>query len=192
VFLDQVDGFFTGILDAIFNGRFTIASVPSPNSFTYSTGGILPVPESPANGGTAQFGSRFVYGDYGSYTNNSDIDIAFDSLEQSGLYQDTKIYRGFEGRTAGEILEEYSTNINGFEYRIDCDYDFDTSSFTRTFVITSSEPAEAPPEGELYPITSLGAQLLVFEYPGNISTFGIDESAEDSATRFLFKEISRI
>lgn len=185
IFLDQVDGFFTGILDATFNGRFVISSTPTPNSFTYSTGGILPVPTSPANGGTVSLGTKFVYGDYGSYTDNADIDIRFENLEKSGLYQDTKIYRGYEGRTAGEILEEYSTNIDGFEYRIDCDYDFDTASFTRTFIITSSEPAEAPPEGELYPVTSLGAQFLVFEYPGNISTFTVEESAEESATRFF-------
>lgn len=185
VFLDQVDGFFTGILDEQFNGRFVIESTPTANSFTYSTGGILPVPTSPANGGTAQFGSKFVYGDYGSYTDNSNLDIGFSTLEKSGLYQDTKIYRGYEGRTAGEILEEYSTDLNGFEYRIDCGYDFNTASFTRTFVIVSSEPAEPPPDGGIYPVTALGAQNFVFEYPGNISTFTVDESAEDSATRFF-------
>jgi hypothetical protein len=185
VYLDQVDGFFTGELDAIFNGRFTINTVLNSNQFTYLTGGILPVGDSPANGGTAAFGSRFVYGDYGSYTNNSDLGIEFSTNEKSGLYQDTQFIRGFEGRTAGEILEQYSTNIDGFEYRIDCGYDFDTASFTRTFVITSSEPAEAPPEGGIYPVTSLGAHLLVFEYPGNISTFSVQESAEESATRFF-------
>jgi hypothetical protein len=42
-----------------------------------------------------------------------------------------------------------------------------------------------PPAGEASPITRFGAQNLVFEFPGNISTVSIDESAEDAATRFF-------
>ena len=184
VLVEGVDGFFTGILDTIFNGRHVIASIPSATSFTFSSGGILPVPNAPAYGGTASFGSKFVYGDYGSYTGNSDIGLAIEDYSLSGRYQDQQVIRGFENKTAGEILEQYSTNIDGFEYRIDCDYDFSTASFTRTFVLIESTPAEIPEAG-IYAVTELGAQYLVFEYPGNISTFTVDESAEDSATRFF-------
>lgn len=184
VLVEGVDGFFTGILDTIFNGRHVIASTPSANSFTFSSGGILPVPNAPAYGGTASFGSKFIYGDYGSYTDNSDIDLTIEDYSLSGKYQDQQIIRGFENKTAGEILEQYSTNIDGFEYRIDCDYDFTTASFTRTFVLIESTPAEIPEAG-IYAVTELGAQYLVFEYPGNISTFTVEESAEDSATRFF-------
>jgi hypothetical protein len=40
-------------------------------------------------------------------------------------------------------------------------------------------------EGDVYPVTAFGAEKLVFEYPGNIITFTVEESAEDAATRFF-------
>jgi len=186
VFLDGVDGFFTGILDKTFNGRFVITSVPTSTSFSFSSGGILNVAASPVAGGVARFGSRVAYGDYGSYTSNGDINIDFENLDKSGFYQDTKVYRGFEQRTVGEILEEYSNTVDGgFEYRIDCDYDFDTASFTRTFRLFPVSFAEAPPTGEVYAVTDFGAERLTFEYPGNVENFEVQESAEDAATRFF-------
>jgi hypothetical protein len=186
VFLDGVDGFFTGVLDKTFNGRFVITDVPTSTSFSFSSGGILDVPQSSVAGGIARFGSKAVYGDYGPYTANGDINIAFENLDKSGFYQDTKVYRGFEQRTVGEILEEYSNTVDGgFEYRIDCDYDFDTASFTRTFRLFPVSFAEAPPTGEVYAVTDFGAERLTFEYPGNIENFEVQESAEDSATRFF-------
>lgn len=186
VFLDGVDGFFTGVLDKTFNGRFVIANIPDANSFSFSSGGILDVPPSSVAGGVARFGSKAVYGDYGPYTSNGDIGIEFENLEQSGSYQDTKVYRGFEQRTVGEILEEYSNTVDGgFEYRIDCDYNFDTASFSRTFRLFPVSFAEAPAAGEIYAVTDFGAEKLTFEYPGNVETFQVEESAEDSATRFF-------
>ena len=186
VFLDGVDSFFTGILDQTFNGRFVITDIPTPTSFSFSSGGILNVAETTVAGGLARFGSKVVYGDYGSYTSNSSIGIDFENLEKSGYYQDTQIYRGFEQRTVGEILEEYSNTVDGgFEYRIDCDYSYDTASFTRTFRLLPIDLAEPPPPGDVYPVTAFGAEKVVFEYPGNIETFEIEETAEDSATRFF-------
>lgn len=185
VIVEGVDAFFTGLLDSNFNGRFTILDTPSQNSLTYSSGGILDLGPDEVDGGQATFGSKIVYGEYGSFLSNSDIGIEFDSLEQSGFYQDTQVFRGFEQKTAGEILEQYSNVVDGgFEYRIDCDYDFDTSSFSRTFVISPVDLAEPPPPGDVYPVTAFGAEKIVFEYPGNISTFSVSENAEDSATRF--------
>jgi hypothetical protein len=146
----------------------------------------LNVAASPVAGGVARFGSRVAYGDYGSYTSNGDINIDFENLDKSGFYQDTKVYRGFEQRTVGEILEEYSNTVDGgFEYRIDCDYDFDTASFTRTFRLFPVSFAEAPPTGEVYAVTDFGAERLTFEYPGNVENFEVQESAEDAATRFF-------
>ena len=186
VFLDGVDSFFTGILDQAFNGRFTLIDVPTPTSFTISSGGILDVEETAVAGGLARFGSKVSYGDYGSFTSNSSIGIDFENLDKSGYYQDTQVYRGFEQRTAGEILEEYSNTVEGgFEYRIDCDYDYDTASFTRTFRLFPIDLAEPPPPGDVYPVTAFGANRVVFEYPGNIETFEIEETAEDAATRFF-------
>jgi hypothetical protein len=186
VFLDGVDSFFTGTLDQTFNGRFTITGTPSPTSFSFSSGGILNVPVTTVAGGLVFFGSKAVYGDYGSYTSNSDIGIEFENLDKSGYYQDTQVYRGFEQKTIGEILEEYSNTVEGgFEYRIDCDYDYNTASFTRTFRMFPIDLAEPPPPGDVYPVTAFGAEKVVFEYPGNIETFKIEESAEDAATRFF-------
>jgi hypothetical protein len=186
VILSGVDAFFTGRLDSTFNGRFTITNVPSANSFSFSSGGILNVGPEGVAGGVAFFGSKVIYGDYGSYLSNADIGIDFENFEKSGYYQDTQIFRGFEQKTVGEILEQYSNTVEGgFEYRIDCDYDYDTASFTRTFRIFPIDLATAPPSGDVYPVTAFGAEKLVFEYPGNIITFTIQESAEDAATRFF-------
>ena len=185
VILDGVDAFYTGRLDTTFNGRFTITGIPSATSFTFVSGGILNVGASAVAGGIATFGSKFIYGDFGSFTSNADIGILFENLTQSGSYQDTQIFRGFEQRSVGEVLETYSNTVEGgFEYRVDCDYDFDTAQFTRTFKILPIDRSESP-AGTVYTAEELGADQIVFEYPGNISTFSIEESAEDAATRFF-------
>ncbi len=186
VFLSGIDGFFTGKLDQTFNGRFVITGVPNATSFTYSSGGILDVAPSVVAGGLVTFGAKAVYGDFGSYTSNGNIGINFENLEKSGYYQDTQVYRGFEQRTVGEILEEYSNTVEGgFEYRIDCDYDFNTATFSRTFRLFPVDFAEPPPPGDVYPVTAFGAEKFVFEYPGNVEKFSITESAEEAATRFF-------
>jgi hypothetical protein len=186
VIVEGVDAFFTGRLDTTFNGRFVLTGTPTANSFTFSSGGILNVGPEGVFGGVATFGSKVVYGDYGSFTSNSDIAIDFENFNQSGYYQDTQIFRGFEQKSVGEVLEQYSNTVEGgFEYRIDCDYDYDTAQFTRTFRIVPIDFAEPPPPGQLYPITTLGADKLVFEYPGNVLTFSVEETAEDAATRFF-------
>lgn len=157
-----------------------------PRAFTFSSGGILDVGPEPSAGGVATFGSKIIYGDYGSFTANGDIGIDFENFDQSGFYNDTQVIRGFEQRTVGEILEEYSNIVEGgFEYRIDCDYDYSTASFTRTFKVFPIELADPPPPGELYPVSDLGADQLVFEYPGNVIDFTVSETAEDAATRFF-------
>lgn len=186
IILDGVDAFFTGRLDTTFNGRFTITGIPSPNSFSFSSGGILNLGPEAVAGGIATLGSKVVYGDYGSYVSNANIGIGFENLIKSGFYQDTQIFRGFEQKTVGEILEQYSNVVEGgFEYRIDCDYDFNTASFSRTFRIFPIDLADPPPQGDVYPVSAFGADTLVFEYPGNIITFTVDETAEDAATRFF-------
>lgn len=185
VFLDGVDAFFTGIIDRTFNGRFTIIDVPDPNSFSFSSGGILDVAPEAVAGGLAKFGSKAIYGTYGSYIANSDLGIRFENLDKSGYYHDTQVIRGFEQKTAGQILEDYSNSLDaGFDYRIDCDYSYDTASFTRTFKIIPIELDSLPASGQYYEPKDFGADRLVFEYPGNISKFTIEESAEDAATRF--------
>lgn len=208
IIVKDVDSFFSGRLDSVFNGQFKIAYVPAPNKIGYICPAVLDVDETPVNGGTVTLGSRFIYGEYGAFSSNSDTDV-LSLLEEdgvkSGFYQETKYIYGFENKSVGEILEEYSNNIGGFEYRIDCDYNTDTASFERIFrliklddfittangfvlrsaLLTDDDPQN--PEDIEYPrpIEYYGAQNIVFEYPGNVSSFTIDESSEDAATRFF-------
>jgi hypothetical protein len=125
------------------------------------------------------------YGTYGSYPGNSDIGLSYSTLEYSGKALANHAFRGYELTSVGEELDQYSDNINGFEYRIDCDYDPATNAFTRTFVMIPIDFPDPPPPGEVSPIERFGAQNLIFEYPGNILDVKMDESAESSATRFF-------
>lgn len=187
VFLDGVDAFFTGIIDRTFNGRFTISAVPNNFSFSFVSGAILDLAPSPVAGGVAAFGAKIIYGDFGSFTNNGNIGIDFENFEKSGYYQDTQVFRGFEQKSIGEILETYSNSVDGgFEYRIDCEYDFDTAQFKRIFTLIPVEPENlSESEDKIYTPEELGADQIVFEFPGNISTFSVEESAEYAATRFF-------
>lgn len=181
-----VDSFFTGLLDTTYDGRQIITSVPASNKIRYQTGSILSSSVSNVAGGTITMGSKVSYGDFGSYLANSDIGIALDSSIKSGYYRDTLTFRGFQNRTVGEILEEYSNSVEGpFEYRIVCGYDYDTASFTRNFEVFPSDIPFEPANGLYYTAEEVGANELVFEYPGNILTFTVDESAEEAATRFF-------
>lgn len=186
VTLSGIDSFFADRLEILFDGEVTILSTPTPTTFTYSKESVLNYPSESVSGATASFGNRVIYGTYGSFTANSDIGLEVGTNETSGLYQDTLVLRGHELRTYGEVLEEYSNNLNGFEYRIDCDYDFTTASFTRTFTLLNIEnPKEVLENVDYSDEERLGYNEIVFEYPGSITTFTIEESAEDSATRFF-------
>lgn len=186
VFLSGIDSFFSERLDILFDGEVTIKTIPSSTTFTYDKASVLDYPSASVSGGTATLGSRINYGTYGPYTANSDLDIKVGTNKTSGLYQDTQIIRGFELRSVGDILEDYSNNLNGFEYRIDCDYDFTTASFTRTFTLLNIEnPNEILESVDYTDEERLGYNETVFEYPGCISTFTLKESAEDAATRFF-------
>jgi|694.fasta_scaffold24831_2 hypothetical protein len=184
--LSGVDSFFSERLDENFDGNFTITATTS-NTISYDLPNVRNIPSTTVSGGLLTTGSKLVYGTYGPYSSNSDIGIVVGTNETSNLYQDTQYLRGYELKSVGEILEDYSNDINGFEYRIDCDYDFTTASFTRTFVLLNIEnpnPLEDTSR-DLTDAERLGFNQVVFEYPGSISTFTVEESAEDSATRFF-------
>jgi hypothetical protein len=207
IVVKDVDSFFTGRLDNVFNGEFEVVFVNSSNQLGFIVDSILDIPNTPVSGGTVTVGSKFVYGDFGSFSANSDIDIILSvegDGERSGFYQDTQFIFGYENRTIGEVLEKFSTNIGGFEYRIDCDYNFATASFERYFrllktddkIITSNgfelvskllTDEELAALDEPYPrdIEYFKANEFVFEFPGNIDNFSVEESAEDAATRFF-------
>jgi hypothetical protein len=189
VTVSGIDSPFNQKLDINFDGTFVIDSVTS-TTITYELSSVVAVPEEIIYGGLASVGSKVVYSTYGPYKANSNLDFQFDNFNLSNKYQDTQVYRGYETRSVGEILEDYSDNINGFEYRVDCDYDPFLGSFIRIFTLLDIEN----PNGDEYPDipTSLltdeqriGYNKLVFEYPGSISSFTLEENAEDSATRFF-------
>ena len=170
----------------VFNGTFYIETVPTSTTFTYIVSGGIDS-ASTACSGTAVVTPTAWVSTFGPFPANADFGLEFSTSAYSGVSIDTfdKNRRGFELRSIGDELSEYSDSLSGFEYRIDCDYDTTTSAFTRTFVVLPINFPNPPPAGEASPITRFGAQNLVFEYPGNIMDASLDESAEDAATRFF-------
>lgn len=171
----------------IFNGTYTITAVDSA-SRTFSYAKTWPdLPSTYVQGfGTATVFPVAIVGTYGPYPGNANIGMKFSTKKYSGINVQPILYRGFELQSVGEALDAYSDSIDGFEYRIDCSYDADLDTFIKTFVLLPIDFPDPPTEGEVAPTSRYGADKLVFEYPGgNISSLGISESAEDSATRFF-------
>jgi hypothetical protein len=185
--LTGIDSFFSERLDQNFDGRFVITGTPTPTTFTYAVpDATVDIPAATVSGGTVTLGSKAIYGTFGPYLANANIGLEVGTNETSGLYQNTQYIRGFELKTVGELLEDYSNNLYGFEYRIDCDYDYGTGSFTRSFVLLNIEnPNNVQDVVAATDEERLGYNKIVFEYPGSISDFTVEESAENAATRFF-------
>jgi len=170
---------------AIFGGTQRITSVPSSTTFTYSVYTLEADVETTAVSGTATLTPRLWSNTYGSFPGNADIGIEYSTTDYSGVDVPNATYRGYELRSVGEELDEYSDTVDGFEYRVDCGYDPGTSTFTRTFTLLPINFPNPPAAGEIAPLSRYGADQYVFEYPGNISEVSISESAENAATRFF-------
>ena len=239
------------INDVEYDGTHIVSKIDNSTTFRFNRFATLNREAEGVFGGIIKCGARAVAGTYGSFSANSDIDIA-STADVSGKYIGVtqQVFRGSDLRYFGEILEEFSKDLNGFEYRIDCD--FQNDEFVRTFrfvpffdpptkiavtnkqlssniATLTTETAHGLTVGEevvvsdvgnafngtqtvdstptattftfksynlnvpstaasgyiglVHPISYLGADQFVFEYPGNILDFKIDESAEDSATR---------
>ena len=239
------------INDAAYDGTFVVSKVINTTTFRYSVFSTLNSAAEAVSGGIIKWGGRAVAGTFGSFSGNSDADIGVTnqiSNKYIGIIQ--QVFRGSDLRYFGEILEDFTKDINGFEYRIDCD--FQDGQFTRTFrfvpfippprksivtnksltsnvatlttetahllevgdeivvtdvglafdgtIVVESIPTsttftyksyklDVPSTpcygfiGLVHPISILGADQYVFEYPGNVLEFKIDESAENAATR---------
>jgi len=234
-----------------YNGNFVVASVPDAKTIKYTVFSTLNYITTGVSGGTVSWGGRLVAGTYGSYSSNSNIGIE-SNQDLSGKYlgASNKVFRGSDLQSFGEILEDFAKELEGFDYRIDCD--FENNAFTRTFTfvpfvdppvripvtfkqltsniatITTSTAhglvagdetvitdvgssfdgtitvVSAPTAttftfysynnnvpltastgyiGVVHPLSVLGANLYVFEYPGNIFQFTLNENAENSSTR---------
>jgi hypothetical protein len=171
--------------DFCFCGVHSITEVPTPTTLKYVVYSYeLNVEETPVSG-TVVLEPRLWSNTYGPYPANADIGIEYSTGDYSLVNTPNVTYRGFELRSVGEELDEYSDIVDGFEYRIDCEYDADTQSFSRTFVLLPINFPNPPGTGQVAPLSRYGADRFVFEYPGNINEVTIDESAENSATRFF-------
>ena len=170
----------------IFNGTYVITAVDSTtNSFSYARTHGDRLGEKVIGYGEATVRPTAVVSSFGPYPGNADIGIGFSTKSYSGTSVTPTIYRGFELKNVGEALNAYSDSIYGFEYRIDCAYDEIAREFTKTFVLIPIDFPDPPAAGELSPISRFGADKFVFDYPGNIINVSIEESAENSATRFF-------
>jgi hypothetical protein len=186
-------------LNASVNGYHKILVDDVEDSGTYfkiaSLGSDLGISFAGESGATATVSPAVNYSTWGEFTQNGDLDMGYSSELPSQKLQQAEPVRGFELKSVGEILEEYSNVANGFEYRIDCSYDLATNSFTRTFVFLplfptslkeyiDSLPGGVLPPGEFAPVSAYGADEYVFEYPGNILNATLEENAQEAATRF--------
>jgi len=171
----------------VYNGLQKI--IDAPNSLTFGINYPSQKEPKTANKVPTPIGVATVYptlkvGSYGPFGSNSDIGIGFTD-QYSGIHRKPDPIRPDEMKTLGDILDVHSDEIDGFDYRIDCDYDPDSGSFTRTFVFIPRNFPDPPASDEVSPITRFGAEKNVFEFPGNINTIELNENAENASTRFF-------
>jgi hypothetical protein len=128
-------------IGADYNGTHRVSSIPNSTTFKCNSISILDQAVEAVFGGSVSWGARATAGTYGSYTGNSDSGIQA-TTDLSGKYigVSQQIYRGSDLRSIGEVLEEFSKDLNGFEYRIDCDFDQATGKFNRTFTFVPFIP----------------------------------------------------
>jgi hypothetical protein len=125
----------------------------------------------------------------GPFPDNANIGITFESdPELDGKIAFIEPLRGYELRSFKEIIDSYATDIIGFDYRIDCNYDAETDSFSKNFVFLPLRPQGLPDvttlgETELASVADFGADQFVFEYPGNVSSVTLTETLEGGGTR---------
>ena len=170
-------------VDSLVDGTYSITATTA-NTFNYEIVSNESVPTTTIVGGTASVGPYVISNSYGPFLSQSDVDIDVSTNDYSGKGVINKNSRGYELETVGNLLEEYSNTIDGFEYRIDCSYDISTSSFKRTFVLMPIDFPNPPATGQVSDPSRFGADQVVFEYPGNIISANMEESAREAATRF--------
>jgi len=170
--------------ETTFNGLFTVSSVPSATTFTFGSYAFNEIPSTVASG-TAVINRAVASSTYGEFPAYADVGFDYSETGFAGKNLPNATYRGYSLRSVGEELDEYSDTVDGFEYRVDCDYDPTTGAFTRTLVFIPINFPNPPAAGEISPISRFGADQIVFEFPGNINDIEIKESSENAATRFF-------
>jgi len=135
------------------------------------------------------------YGPLSKYSNLGGI--SFSTEDYSNLRIINNSILGGNLTNVGDHIDKYSNGLNGFEYRIDSSIQTvnGVSQFKRTFVFIPRKPEslteylENNPlsPGEYAPPSAFGADKLIFEYPGNISSVTLQENAENAATRIFIQ-----
>lgn len=185
------------------NKPVKVATVPDVDTFTYTY--TAPPVTISLSGLTKATVTRAAYASkipltyvksYGEFPNNADLGgMTFSSDDYSTYPVISNTLLGGNLTNIGEHLDKYSENINGFEYRIDCSVETvnGISTFKRNFVFIPRKPdslteyllANPLSAGEYAPPSAFGADKLIFEYPGNISSVTLQENAENAATRMF-------
>jgi hypothetical protein len=180
-----------------------VATVPDDNTFTYTY--TAPGVTLSLTGLTKSIVTKAAYvskqpltyiKSYGEFPNNTNLGgIEFSTDNYSTYPVITNTLLGGNLTNIGEHLDKYSENLDGFEYRIDCSVQTvnGISEFKRTFVFIPRRPdslveylaANPLAAGEYAPPSAFGADKLIFEYPGNISSVTLQENAENAATRMF-------
>lgn len=138
--------------------------------------------------------AAITFATFGEHTTlgNLQLDLS-QATSTSGNLQANPVIRGFQLKTVAEILEEYSTKPDGFEYRVDCEYDASTDSFKNYFKFLPLVPQSVldfvTQQGGSYdgslPASAFEADELIFEFPGNVLQAQFEEDASEAATRFF-------
>lgn len=103
----------------------------------------------------------------------------------SGKHQDTLTVSGYELKSFGEIIEEFSDNLGGFEYNVEIAIDpTNANRFKRTLVFRDTPPSQLK-QGEAYEGTRPGLDENFFEFPGNIAEISFDDTIEGASTRYF-------
>lgn len=175
------------VSSSIYNGTYTVSAVNTAARTVSYTKTLADFPSKAVpTRGTATVSPQVIISTFGPFPGNANIGIKYARSRYTGVNIEPISYRGFELKSVGEALDDYTDNINGFEYRVDCAYDPEINQFTRTLVLIPINFPNPPAPGEVAPLSRYGADKLVFEYPGgNIIDATINESAENSATRFF-------
>lgn len=174
------------VVSGIYNGTYTITSVDKVlKTVSYLRTGAKPFgSRGVLTRGFSSANPVVIVSTFGPYPGNAGLGIGYSSQRYTGVNVAPTSYRGFELKSVGEVLETYADTLNGFEYRIDCDYDSAANKFTKTFVLVPINFPEVAPG--VSPASRFGADKIVFEYPGgSITEISLEESAENSANRFF-------
>lgn len=170
-----------------YRGTFRVIDTPSPITFAVRASQQKVDSKAIENitpNGLASVQPVLKVGSYGPFVDNADIGITFEE-QFSGISKSPSLIRGDQMQTLDKVLDSYSDDIDGFDYRIDCEYDPEIGSFKRVFKFIPRQFPDAPLDGDVSPITRFGADKNVFEFPGNISSVQLRENAENAATRFF-------